>query len=88
MKNCSVQCLVTQVVSISLLPHGLQPVSLPCPGKNTGVDCHVLLQGIFPSQGSRDQIPPLMSLALAGSFLITSTAWEAYIYAVYIYIDR
>ena len=52
MKNCSVQCLVTQVVSIPLLPHGLQPVSLPCPGKNTGVDCHVLLQGIFPTQGS------------------------------------
>ena len=22
------------------------------PGKNTGVDCHVLLQGIFPAQGS------------------------------------
>ena len=22
------------------------------PGKNTGVDCHVLLQGIFPTQGS------------------------------------
>ncbi|XP_070213506.1 ran-binding protein 17 isoform X4 [Bos mutus] len=29
-----------------------KPVSLPCPGKNTGVDCHVLLQGIFPTQGS------------------------------------
>ena len=22
------------------------------PGKNTGVDCHFLLQGIFPTQGS------------------------------------
>ena len=22
------------------------------PGKNTGVDCHALLQGIFPTQGS------------------------------------
>ena len=22
------------------------------PGKNTGVDCHTLLQGIFPTQGS------------------------------------
>ena len=22
------------------------------PGKNTGVDCHFLLQGIFPDQGS------------------------------------
>ena len=22
-----------------------------CPGKNTGMGCHVLLQGIFPTQG-------------------------------------
>ena len=37
-------------------PHGLQPTSLLCPwnspGKNTGVGCHSLLQGIFPIQGS------------------------------------
>ena len=39
----------------SLWPHGLQPARLLCPwdslGKNTGVDCHALLQGIFPTQG-------------------------------------
>ena len=29
------------------------------PGKNTGVDCHALLQGIFPTQGSN---PPLLCL--------------------------
>ena len=44
------------VVSNSLRPHGLQPTRLLCPwdylGKNTGVGCHFLLQGIFPSQGS------------------------------------
>ena len=28
-------------------------------GKNTGVDCHALLQGIFPTQGSN---PPLLHL--------------------------
>ena len=28
------------------------PLSLDSPGKNTGVGCHVLLQGIFPNQGS------------------------------------
>ena len=37
-------------------PHGLQSTSLLCPwdspGKNTGVGCHALLQGIFPTQGS------------------------------------
>ena len=40
----------------SLRPHGLQPTRLPCPwdfpGKDTGVGCHFLLQGIFPTQGS------------------------------------
>ena len=38
-------------------PHGLsQPARLLCPwnspGKNTGVGCHLLLQGIFPTQVS------------------------------------
>ena len=28
------------------------PLSMGSPGKNTGVDCHALLQGIFPTQGS------------------------------------
>ena len=28
------------------------PLCLGFPGKNTGVDCHFLLQGIFPTQGS------------------------------------
>ena len=27
------------------------------PGKNTGVGCHFLLQGIFPTQGSNPSIP-------------------------------
>ena len=43
------------VLSGSLWPFGLQPARLLCPwdfsGKNTGVDCHLLLQGIFPTQG-------------------------------------
>ena len=44
------------VMSDSLQHHGLQPSRLLCPwdfpGKNTGVGCHFLLQGIFPTQGS------------------------------------
>ena len=28
------------------------PLSMEFPGKNTGVGCHFLLQGIFPTQGS------------------------------------
>ena len=43
------------VVSDSLWPHGLQPARLlhpwDPPGKNTGVGCYALLQGIFPTQG-------------------------------------
>ena len=27
------------------------------PGKNTGVDCHALLQGIFPTQESNPRLP-------------------------------
>ena len=42
-------------VSDSLQPHGLYPTRLLCPwdspGKNTGVGCHFLLQGSFPTLG-------------------------------------
>ena len=42
--------------SPTLATHGLQPARLLCPwdspGKNTGVGCHFLLQGIFPTQES------------------------------------
>ena len=54
---------------------------LLCPwdssGKNTGVGCHALLQGIFPIRGLN---PRLMSLALACAFFTTNTTWEAYVY--------
>ena len=48
-------CMLSHLVmSNSLLPHGLQPTRFLCPwdssGKNTGVGCCTLLQGIFPSQ--------------------------------------
>ena len=43
------------VVSDSLQPHGLKPARLLCPwnspGKNSGVGCYFLLQGILPTQG-------------------------------------
>ena len=48
------QSVSSLVVSNSLQSHGLQPTRLLCPwdspGKNTGVGCHFLLQGIFPAQ--------------------------------------
>ena len=48
------------VLSTSLQSYGLQPTRFVCPrnfsGKNTGVDCHFLLQGIFPTQGSNPHL--------------------------------
>ena len=53
---CAVLCLVAQSCPTICDPMNY---SLPgcsvygdSPGKNTGVGCHVLLQGIFPTQGS------------------------------------
>ena len=51
-------CVYVQLLSLVRLIwlHELEPTRLCCPwdytGKNTGVGCHFLLQGIFPSQGS------------------------------------
>ena len=62
------------VVSDSLGPHALQPARLLCswdpPGKNTGVGCHFLLQGIFSTQ-----IEPTSpeSPALADEFFTTDS---------------
>ena len=45
-------CVLSRFSRVSLRPHGLEPTRLLCPwhspGKNTGVGCHALLQGIFP----------------------------------------
>ena len=48
-------------MSDSLWLHGLNPARLLCPwdspGKNIGVGCHFLLQGIFPIQGMNPGLP-------------------------------
>ena len=57
--DCMCVCSVTSVVSDSLWHHGLKLPAFPpgssvhenSPGKNTGVGCHTLLQGIFLTQG-------------------------------------
>ena len=62
-KALEVQCVCVSpsIVSNSLQPHGLQPTRLLCPwdspGRNTGVGCHFLLQGIFPNRGSNPDLP-------------------------------
>ena len=63
------------VVSDSLQSHRLQPTRLlslwDFPGKNTGVDFHFLLQGIFLTQGSD------MCLLHSRWILYYCTIWEA-----------
>ena len=50
------KCVSHSVMSDFLWTLELEPASLLCtwdfPGMNTGVGCHSLLQGIFPTQGS------------------------------------
>ena len=52
------------VVSDSLWHHRLLPARLLCPwtspGKNTGVGCHFLLQGVFLTLGSNPDLLPLL----------------------------
>ena len=50
---CVCVCVCVLVASDSLLPRGL---SWNSPGKNTGVGCHCLLQGISPTQGSNPNL--------------------------------
>ena len=58
---CAVPCLVAQScltlcdsMDYSLLGSSVHGDS---PGKNTGVGCHTLLQGILPTQGSNPGLP-------------------------------
>ena len=64
------------VVSDSLWLHGLQPTRLLCPwkspGRNTGVGCHSLLQGVFLTQGSNP------GLLIAGRFFTSWATKEAH----------
>ena len=52
-KHCCVVLLAQSC--LTLRPHGLKPARLlrpwNSPGENTGVGCHSLFQGIFPTQG-------------------------------------
>ena len=49
-------CVLSHFMSNFFWPHRLSPDRLLCPwdfpDENTGMGCHFLLQGIFPTQGS------------------------------------
>ena len=63
--GCAVLCLVVHL-GLTLLLHELSMGHMDCrllwpwdaPGRNTGVSCHALLQGIFPTQGSNPHLLP------------------------------
>ena len=87
--KCPVQLIImVSVVSacvcvVSVVSDSATPWTVACqvlcpwdsPGKDTGVSCQDLLQGIFPTQGSN--LPHFMSPALAGRFFTTNATWEA-----------
>ena len=54
--HISIMCMLFTQLCPTLQPHGLWPSRLLCswnsPGKNTGMDCHFLFQGIILTQGS------------------------------------
>ena len=58
---------------------GCEPARLLCPwdspGKNAGVGCHALLQGIFLTQGWSPGL--FLSPALVGKFFPTSATYDA-----------
>ena len=68
---------VCSVVSYSLRPPGTVARQILCPwnfpGKNTGVGCHFLLQGIFLTQGSNLHLLSLLNWQI----LQHCTHWEA-----------
>ena len=59
-ESSEVACVSHSFVSDTLRPHGPQSTRLLCPwnslGKNIGVHCHSLLQGIFLTQGSNPSL--------------------------------
>ena len=67
----SIECACMLRVS-ALQSRALEPTRLLCPwdspGKNTGVGCHALLQGIFPTQRLNPSVLSLLHPALAGRF--------------------
>ena len=94
--SCSTLC---NPMDCSLRPYGVYPTRLlypwNCPGKNIGVDCHFLLQGIFLTQGSNlcllhllhwqvdslSLVPPGISLK-AQLVKNPPTIWETWVWSL------
>ena len=78
-----VLCLVTQLCVTLCDPTNCSPLGSTVhgdsPGQNTPVGCHALLEGIFPTQGSKPGLPHcrwiLYHLSHEGSLLIYTSYW-------------
>ena len=72
-KSLCAVCAKSLQSCLTVRPHGLQSTRLLCPwespGKNTGVGCHALLQGIFPTQGLNPHLLPLICIEVVYSKL-------------------
>ena len=72
--------VLCSVTSGSLRPHGLQPTRLLCardyPGKNTGMGCHFLLQGILRPLPLSHQGSPAAILVSFNTLLVENTGTE------------
>ena len=64
---------VTQLCPTLATPWTVALCPQDSPGKNTGVGCHALLQGIFPTQGLNLRL--FTSPALTGRFFTTNATW-------------
>ena len=83
-KDCWFSCFWIYITCVLIRfscvwPHGLEPARLfslwDFPGKNTGVGCHFLLQGIFLTQGSNQQLLHLLHWQ-AGSLPRVPPGWS------------
>ena len=77
--TCVCVCVCVCVLScVWLVTSGALPARLLCPrdspGKNTGLGCHFLLQGIFPTQGSNLRLLCLLHWQVIPHHCAT---WEA-----------
>ena len=69
-ESACMPCKLSRFSHVRLLrPHRRKPTKVLCawnsPGKNTGVGCHFLLQGIFPTQGSNPSLLDLLCWQVA-----------------------
>ena len=85
-------CTLSQISCVWICnPRASSPPSLLClwdsPDKNTGVGCHDLLQGIFPTQESNTHLVCLLHwqagslpLALLGKPILKTIQWKSVIF--------